>query len=65
MELSFQKERDRVLNGAILYAFENCGAKEGQVLTDEHLRKVTSLLFEKIEPFLLHQLTISKKQNDI
>ena len=61
MELSFQKERDRVLNGAILYAFENCGAKEGQVLTDEHLRKVTSLLFEKIEPFLLHQLTISKE----
>ena len=64
MKLSVEKEKNRVLESAIQYAFQNCGAKEGELLTEEHMRKVSSLVYEKIKPFLLHQLTIGRKPND-
>ena len=41
---------------AVEYAFSNCGAKPGERLTDEHRRKISHLLIERIEPFLLHLL---------
>lgn len=65
MKLSVEKEKDRVLESAVQYAFQNCGAKEGEELTDEHMKKVSSLVYEKLEPFLLHQLTIGRKPNDV
>lgn len=65
MELSVEKEKTRVLESAVKYAFLNCGAKEGEFLTEEQMQKISSLIYEKIEPFLLHQLTIGRKTNDV
>jgi hypothetical protein len=56
IELSFQKELERVLNKGMQYAFENCGAKEGENLTEEQIAKLPSLLMEKLKPFIIHQL---------
>lgn len=62
MKASFEKEKDRVLNEAVMYAFENCGAKEGEMLMPEHVNKLTGLMMEKLEPFILHQFTQSRKR---
>jgi hypothetical protein len=32
----FERERDVAIKRAIKYAFANCGAKEGEMLSDEH-----------------------------
>jgi hypothetical protein len=61
MKASFEKEKDRVLNEAVKHAFENCGAKEGEMLMPEHVNKLTGLMMEKLEPFILHQFTQSRK----
>ncbi|MDH0306665.1 HNH endonuclease [Aeromonas caviae] len=61
MKASFEKEKDRVINKAVKHAFENCGAKEGEILMPEHIDKLTGLMMEKLEPFILHQLTQSRK----
>jgi len=53
MKASIEKEKDRVLNNAVKYAFENCGAKEGEMLMPEHVNKFTGLMMEKLEPFIL------------
>ncbi|MXR37527.1 HNH endonuclease [Neisseriaceae bacterium B2N2-7] len=57
MNVSFEKEKDRVLNEAVMNAFEKCGAKEGEMLTPEHVNKLAGLLMEKLEPFILNQFT--------
>lgn len=62
MKASFEKEKDRVLNEAVKHAFENCGAKEGEILMPEHVNKLTGLMMEKLEPFILHQFAQSRKQ---
>lgn len=54
---SVEKEKNRVLDHAINYAFSNCGAKEGEVLTHEHVSKLSGLVMEKLEPFFLHQFS--------
>lgn len=61
MKASFEKEKDRVLNEAVKHAFENCGAKEGEMLMPEHANKLTGLIMEKLEPFILHQITQARK----
>lgn len=55
MKASFEKEKERVLNQAVKHAFENCGAKAGEMLMPEHINKLTDLMMEKLEPFILHQ----------
>ncbi|OXY81362.1 HNH endonuclease [Oceanimonas doudoroffii] len=62
MKASFEKEKDRVLNQAVMYAFENCGVKEGEILMPEHVNKLIGLMMEKIEPFILHQFTQSRRR---
>ena len=49
MEASFEKEKNRVVNQAVKHAFENCGAKEGEMLMPEHINKLTGLMMEKLE----------------
>ncbi len=55
-KLSCQKEQNRVINEAVGYAFKNCGDQEGEMLTEEHIGKLSQLLTEKITPFIAHQL---------
>ncbi|EFM0326205.1 HNH endonuclease [Escherichia coli] len=52
IELSFEREKNRVLAEAIDYGFKNCGAKEGEQLTHEHVKKLAELVTEKMMPFL-------------
>jgi hypothetical protein len=63
MESSYQREEDRVLNEAMQYAFKNCGAKEGENLTEEQIAKLTNLLMEKLNPFIIHQLRRPKRRS--
>jgi hypothetical protein len=53
---NFDKEKDRVINTAIQYAFENCGAVYGDELTAEQQNKLNGLLQEKLMPFFISQI---------
>jgi hypothetical protein len=53
---SFQKEMHRVINKSVKYAFDNCGAEEGDNLNEEQIAKAQKLLIEGIRPFIIHHL---------
>lgn len=62
LEKQHVEERDRVLNEAVQYAFANCGAEEGEMITEEQHSRLTGLLWEKLEPWVLSQV-ISERQH--
>jgi hypothetical protein len=49
-------EQERVTNRAIEEAFASCGAKPGEQLTEEHVRRLATTLAQKMTPFILHRL---------
>ncbi|MGD7070168.1 HNH endonuclease [Acetobacter malorum] len=49
-----QREHSYAVDKAVQYAFENCGAQPGAVLTDEQVRTVARLMSEKLIPFFLN-----------
>lgn len=51
--MSETRERDRAVSEAVKYAFKNCGAKEGEILTNDQYQKLCRLMAEKIAPYLL------------
>ncbi|OYQ69456.1 hypothetical protein B9T13_07790 [Wohlfahrtiimonas chitiniclastica] len=53
---SQQKELDITIQEAIEYAFNNCGAKEGEILQEHHTKKITELVLEKIQPFIIKHI---------
>lgn len=57
VQASSEKERNRVIDQAVKHAFLNCGAKEGEMLLPEHTNRIANLIFEKLKPFLLHELS--------
>tara|TARA_Y100001936_G_scaffold71426_1_gene70555 strand:- start:885 stop:2045 length:1161 start_codon:yes stop_codon:yes gene_type:complete len=74
MVAQHELEKERVISEAVAYAFANSGAKEGDQLTDEQLNRLIGLLWEKIQPMLLRQIstnhhrrqaTISKAKPEI
>lgn len=65
MAASAEKEKNRVINQAVEYAFANCGAEEGGELTQEHKSKLTGLMLEKLEPYIFHQFSKARKNNDL
>jgi hypothetical protein len=52
----FEAEKNRVTREATEYAFANCGAKPGEMLTEEHVKNLSRLMAEKLTPFILHNL---------
>jgi hypothetical protein len=52
----FERERDAVTKRAVEYAFAHCGAKQGEMLTEEHMRKVSQLAVEQLMPFVTRNL---------
>jgi|WetSurSiteA1Bulk_404760.scaffolds.fasta_scaffold01924_2 hypothetical protein len=42
-----KKRADNLFDIALKYAWDNCGAKEGELLTEEHLKKMSALCAEK------------------
>ena len=65
MAASAEKEKNRVLNQAVEYAYANCGAEAGRELTQEQKRRLPSLMMEKLEPYLFHLLSQARKNNDL
>ncbi len=51
-----QKERQtkKILEDAAAYGIANCGAKYGEIMTEEHCKKLSQLVAEKLAPLLLH-----------
>ncbi len=56
IQASFERERARVISEAVDFAFKNCGAEEGQILTEEHVRTLASKIAEKMAPYILNQI---------
>lgn len=56
MARQFEKEKNRALKDAVEYGFKNCGAKEGDMLTQEQVRKLSGLLTQRLRPFLLRHM---------
>lgn len=54
--VSAKKEQERVIHEAITYAFKNCGAKEGEQLTEAQSQKLTKLIMERMQPYIMHIL---------
>ena len=52
----FERERDRALSAAIDYGFRNCGAKYGEILTQEQLRTLSRLVVQHLQPWLLRHV---------
>jgi len=44
MKRQFEKEKNRALADAVGFAFRNCGAREGDMLTHEQVRKLGGLV---------------------
>ena len=56
LQLQADAERARVIGRAVDKAFDECGAKEGERLTEEHVRKISRSIAESIAPFALHSM---------
>ncbi|MBO9499536.1 MAG: hypothetical protein J7483_08785 [Novosphingobium sp.] len=55
LKRNHRRSRDRSLSEAIEYGFANCGAKEGEILTEEHIKMLSHLVAERITPFLIRR----------
>lgn len=64
LERSSVRERDRAISRAVDYAFKNCGVQEGEVMSEEAVRRLTCLLSEKLRPYLEHVLVKSRCNGD-
>ena len=51
---SFKREMNRVIDQAMEHISLNFSAKEGEILTDEHVEELVRLFMEKMEPFIIH-----------
>lgn len=49
----FEMQRERAAKQAAEYAFANCGARLGEILTEEHFKKFVGLFTERMVQFLL------------
>jgi len=56
LKRKFEAEKNRVIHDAVQYAFANCGAKEGEILTAEQVKRLSGLAIEKMMPFILHNM---------
>lgn len=56
MKQQFERERDRAIKAAVDHAFRNCGAKYGEMLTREQLWKLSGLVGQQMQPFLLRHM---------
>jgi hypothetical protein len=52
MERKNKRDLDHVVNEALQYALDNCGAKPGEPLTAEHGAKIAGLMMEKLGPYM-------------
>lgn len=56
MKRHFNNDRDQAISEAVQFAFANCGAKEGDQLTEEQMRKLGGLIGHHLSPFFLRHM---------
>ena len=56
LEWQFEREKERVIADAVQYAFANCGAAEGEILTEQQVKKLAGLMTQRMQPFILHRI---------
>jgi hypothetical protein len=54
MARSQEEARQRAIEDAAKFAFANCGAEQGAVLTAEQKKRLLTVFFERVMPYLLH-----------
>ena len=52
----FEREKNRAIAAAVDYAFKNCGAKYGGILTDEQTKRLGGLISHHMIPFFLRHM---------
>ncbi|MBR1090786.1 HNH endonuclease [Bradyrhizobium manausense] len=52
LKRSFEQEKTRAIAYATKYAFENCGAKKGEMLTEDQKARLPPLVVEGLMPFI-------------
>lgn len=61
LEKHKKQERNRVIDKALLQAFEILGLKEGDQILPEHASQIASTITDEILPLLIHQSEIKKR----
>ena len=61
LRLDSDAEQERVIKNSVKVAFANCGADEGEALTEEHKEKIINRLLTEMEPWILNQITAKKR----
>jgi hypothetical protein len=56
MKNAFERERKAAIKRAVEYAFAHCGAKEGEMLTDEQKLRLARLVSEQLMPFIMNNV---------
>jgi hypothetical protein len=51
-----QEAQSRAIADAVEYAFANCGAKRGDILTPEQKRRLPGLVTERLMPYLQRRI---------
>lgn len=57
----FEREKNAAIKRAVEYAFANCGARKGELLTEEQKLKLPKLLTEHLRPFLLRNMRSARQ----
>jgi len=52
LKKDFDDERDRVIEAAVKYGWQHCGAKEGDFLSEEHIWRLSRITAERLMPFI-------------
>lgn len=50
-----QREQEHAVNEAVQYAFDNCGAKPGERLSEEHVKAISRLAAERLANFIVNR----------
>ncbi len=56
LEKQFQLDKDESIKRAVSYAFESCGAKQGEMLQPEHISKLIRIMTDELIPFVRHHM---------
>lgn len=52
----FENEKQRAISDAVEYGFRNCGAREGEIITEEHAKVMAGLIAHRMMPFILRHV---------
>lgn len=57
-----EKDRDEAIADAVKYAFANCGAEEGDILTQAQCSVLSGLMAERLQPYFLAQIARRRRR---